>query len=430
MAWGFVTCGPNEALVVSGCCYMKPLLVPGGRAFVWPSIQQVQRISLNTMTLQVESPCVYTSQGVPISVTGIAQVKIQGQNEDMLLTACEQFLGKPEAEIQHIALVTLEGHQRAIMGSMTVEEIYKDRKKFSKQVFEVASSDLINMGITVVSYTLKDIRDEEGDSKGYLKSLGMARTAEVKRDARIGEAEARCDAQIKEAIAEEQRMASRFLNDTEIAKAQRDFELKKAAYDVEVQTKKAEAEMAYELQAAKTKQRIKEEQMQVKVIERTQEIAVQDQEIQRRERELEATVRRPAEAEKYRLEKIAEANKFRVVLEAEAEAESIKIRGEAEAFAIAAKAKAEAEQMAQKAEAYREYREAAMVEMLLETLPKVAAEVAAPLSQTKKITMVSSGNGDIGAAKLTGEVLQIVNKVPELVKNITGVDIARSVHAG
>ncbi|XP_039228101.1 flotillin-1 isoform X3 [Drosophila yakuba] len=421
MTWGFVTCGPNEALVVSGCCYMKPLLVPGGRAFVWPVGQQVQRISLNTMTLQVESPCVYTSQGVPISVTGIAQVKVQGQNEDMLLTACEQFLGKSEAEINHIALVTLEGHQRAIMGSMTVEEIYKDRKKFSKQVFEVASSDLANMGITVVSYTIKDLRDEEG----YLRSLGMARTAEVKRDARIGEAEARAEAHIKEAIAEEQRMAARFLNDTDIAKAQRDFELKKAAYDVEVQTKKAEAEMAYELQAAKTKQRIKEEQMQVKVIERTQEIAVQEQEIMRREQELEATIRRPAEAEKFRMEKLAEANKQRVVMEAEAEAESIRIRGEAEAFAIAAKAKAEAEQMAMKAEAYREYREAAMVEMLLDTLPKVAAEVAAPLSQAKKITMVSSGTGDIGAAKLTGEVLSIVNKVPELVKNITGVDIAR-----
>lgn len=207
--------------------------------------------------------------------------------------------------------------------------------------------------------------------QGYLKSLGMARTAEVKRDARIGEAEARCDAQIKEAIAEEQRMASRFLNDTEIAKAQRDFELKRAAYDVEVQTKKAEAEMAFELQAAKTKQRIKEEQMQIKVIERTQEIAVQDQEMIRRERELEATVHRPAAAEKYRLEKIAEANRLRVVLEAEAESEAIKIRGEAEAFAISAKAKAEAEQMAKKAEAWREYREAAMVDMLLETLPKV-----------------------------------------------------------
>ncbi|KAF2898282.1 hypothetical protein ILUMI_07893 [Ignelater luminosus] len=278
------------------------------------------------MTLQVDSPTVYTSQGVPISVTGIAQVKIQGQNEEMLLAACEQFLGKKESEIQHIALVTLEGHQRAIMGSMTVEEIYKDRKKFSKQVFEVASSDLVNMGITVVSYTLKDIRDEEG----YLKSLGMARTAEVKRDARIGEAEARAEAQIKEAIAEEQRMASVFLNDTQVAKSRRDFELKKAAYDVEVQTKKAEAELAYDLQAAKTKQRIKEEQMQIKVVERTQEIAVQQQEIARRERELEAT-----------------------------------------------------------------------------------------------ITMVSTGPGDIGAAKLTGEVLNIVTKVPDLVKSMTGVDILK-----
>ncbi|KAF5284378.1 hypothetical protein FQR65_LT13565 [Abscondita terminalis] len=425
MTWGFVTCGPNEALVISGCGYSKPHLVPGGRAFLWPLIQSIQKISLNTMTLQVDSPTVYTSQGVPISVTGIAQVKIQGQNEEMLLAACEQFLGKKEIEIQHIALVTLEGHQRAIMGSMTVEEIYKDRKKFSKQVFEVASSDLVNMGITVVSYTLKDIRDEEG----YLKSLGMARTAEVKRDARIGEAEARAEAQIKEAIAEEQRMASVFLNDTQVAKSRRDFELKKAAYDVEVQTKKAEAELAYDLQAAKTKQRIKEEQMQIKVVERTQEIAVQQQEIARRERELEATIRRPAEAEKYRLEKIAEANYKKIVLEAEAEAEAVRLRGEAEAYAIEAKAKAEAEQMSKKAEAWKEYREAAMIDMFLDVLPKVAAEVAAPLSQAKKITMVSSGQSDIGAAKLTSEVLSIVTKVPDLVKNMTGVDILKSVHA-
>jgi flotillin len=158
------------------------------------------------MTIQVSSVNVSSGQGVAISVTGIAQVKIQGQNEEMLLAACEQFLGKTEDEIQQVALETLEGHQRAIMGSMTVEEIYKDRKKFSKQVFEVASSDLVNMGITVVSHTLKEIRDEEG----YLKALGMARTAEVKRDARIGEAEAKKDAQIKEAIAEEERMAARY----------------------------------------------------------------------------------------------------------------------------------------------------------------------------------------------------------------------------
>ena len=125
-------------------------------------------ISLNTMTLSITSPKVYTQQGVPISVTGIAQVKIQGQNMDMLRAACEQFLGKTEEEIKHVAQETLEGHQRAIMASMSVEEIYKNRKKFSKKVFEVASSDLVDMGFTVVSYTIKDISDEEG----YLHALG------------------------------------------------------------------------------------------------------------------------------------------------------------------------------------------------------------------------------------------------------------------
>ncbi|KAF8562770.1 hypothetical protein P879_10629 [Paragonimus westermani] len=246
MPWGFNTCGPNEAMVVSGCCYRRPLLIPGGRVFVWPVIQQIDRIPLNTMTLLIESPRIYTQLGVPITVTGVAQVKVNGSNQEMLAAACEQFLGKTDTEIRDVAQETLEGHQRAIMGNMTVEEIYKDRKKFSKAVFEVASSDLVNMGISVVSYTLKDIKDDEG----YLNSLGLARTAQVKCDARIGEAEARRDAGIREAEAEKQRVAGRLLNDIEIAKAKRDFELKNASYEKEVQARKAVSELAYELQVS------------------------------------------------------------------------------------------------------------------------------------------------------------------------------------
>lgn len=418
----FHTCGPNEAMVVSGCCLSKPLLIPGGRVFVWPGLQKLQKISLNTMTLSIQSDRVYTQLGVAITVTGIAQVKIQGQNVEMLQAACQQFLGKSEKEILRIAQETLEGHQRAIMGNMTVEEIYKDRKKFSKAVFEVASSDLVNMGISVVSYTIKDVKDDEG----YLKALGMTRTAQVKRDARIGEAEARRDAGIKESIAEEQRMASRYANDIQIAQAQRDYELKKAAFDQEVLTKKAQSELAYELQAAKTKQAIKEEQMQIVVIERAQNIQVQEQEIVRRERELDATVRKPAEAEKYRLEKLAEANRNRVMYEAQAKAQAVQMRGEAEAFAIEAKAKAEAEQMAKKAAAFKEYQEAALVDMVLEMLPKVAAEIAAPLSQVRKVTMVSMGKGDIGAAKLTNEILEVMERMPSVVEGITGVNISKT----
>jgi len=343
----------------------------------------------------------------------------------MLSAACEQFLGKHEREIETIAKETLEGHQRAIMGNMTVEEIYKDRKKFSRAVFEVASSDLVNMGIAVVSYTLKDIKDDEG----YLHALGKSRTAQVKKDARIGEAEARKESGIKEAAAEDIRMASRYKNDIEIAHSQRDYQLKKASFDQEVSAKKAESELAYELQAAKTKQLIKEEEMQIKVVERTQQIQVQELEIVRRERELDATVRKPAEAEKYRLEKLADADKQRVVLEAQAQAESIQVKGEAEAYAIEAKARAEAEQMAKKADAWKDYQEAAKLDMVLTALPQIAAEVSGPLTAVNKITMVSSGKGDIGAAKITGEIMTIMERLPRVVESLSGVDITKTMGA-
>lgn len=424
---GVVTCGPNEALIISGVFYgNEPCIIVGGRAIVCPCIQRVQRLPLSTLTLVVVSPRVYTSQGVPISVTGVAQVKINGSNDEMLRAAAEQFGDKPEDEIAHVAQETLEGHQRAIMGNMTVEQIYRDRKTFSSKVFEVASTDLINMGIMVISYTIKDINDEVG----YLKALGQARTAEVQRDARVGEAEARMESSVAEARAEMERMESKLANDTEIARAKRDFDLKKASYDVEVNTAKAEAELAYSLQAAFMQQKIKEQETQVKVVERSQEIEIQEQEIMRKEKELNARVKKPAEAEKYRLETIAEANRQRAVLEAEAEAQAQIMKGEAEAFAIEAKAKAEAEQMAKKADAWGEYEKAALVDMMLQVMPKVAAEIAAPLSRVNKVTMVADGSGEIGAARLTQEVIEIMNKIPASVTAMTGVDISKKMMTG
>ncbi|KAM9807204.1 flotillin-1b isoform 4-T7 [Syngnathus typhle] len=371
----FYTCGPNEAMVVSGFGRSPPLMIAGGRVFVIPCIQQIQRITLNTLTLNVKSDKVYTRHGVPISVTGIAQ------------------------------------------------EIYQDRKKFSEQVFKVASSDLVNMGIGVVSYTLKDVHDDQD----YLHSLGKARTAQVQKDARIGEAQYKRDSVIREAQAMQEKVSAQYKNEIEMAKSQRDYELKKSAYDMEVNTKKAESEMAYQLQVAKTKQRIEEEKMQVQVVERSQQIMLQEQEIVRKEKELEAKVKKPAEAEKYRLEKLAEAQRLQLIMEAEAEAESIRMTGEAEAFALEAKGRAEAEQMAKKAEAFKQYGEGAMVDMLLEKLPLMAEEISKPLSLAQKVTMVSSGGADVGAAKLAGEVLEIMTRVPSAVEKLTGVDISQQV---
>lgn len=179
------------------------------------------------------------------------------------------------------------------------------------------------------------------------------------------------------------------------------------------------------------------------MIERTQEIQVQEQEIIRKEKELDATVRKPAEAEKYKLEKLAEAHRTKIIMEAEAEAEALRLRGEAESFAIEAKAKAEAEQMAKKANAYKEYDQAAKVDMVLDTLPKVrtivfkacisllflfygqiAAEIAAPLAQCNRVVMISNGDGEVGAGKLTGEVLDIITKVHLTVSQLTGTPLA------
>uniref|UniRef100_A0A672KL83 Flotillin n=1 Tax=Sinocyclocheilus grahami TaxID=75366 RepID=A0A672KL83_SINGR len=368
----FYTCGPNEAMVVSGCGRSPPLMIAGGRVFVFPCIQQIQRISLNTLTLNVKSDKVYTRHGVPISVTGIAQVKIQGQNKEMLAAACQMFMGMSEVEIAQIALETLEGHQRAIIAHLTVEEIYQDRKKFSEQVFKVASSDLLNMGIGVVSYTLKDVHDDQN----YLSSLGKARTAQVQRDARIGEAQFKRDAVIRVNV---------FLISVIIVGC------------VTLVSNKTMIELFMCVFVAKTKQRIEEEKMQVQVVERTQQITLQEQEITRREKELEAKVQKPAEAERYRIEKLAEAEKLQLIMEAEAEAEAIRMRGEAEAFALEAKGRAEAEQMAKKAEAFKQYKEGAMVDMLLEKLPLMAEEISKPLCAAQKVTMVSSGGSEVGA---------------------------------
>jgi len=417
---GIITCGPNEALIVSGVCQSKDgSLTVGGRVIVFPGFQTLQRINLSTMTLHVNTPKVYTSRGVALSVVGTAQVKINGSSEEMIRYAAEQFGSKNHDELTEICRLTMEGHQRAIIGQMTVEQIIRDRNKFSEKVFETASVDFHNMGISVLSYTIKDIKDSEE----YLDSLGMGRTAEVKKDATIGEAEAKRDATIAAAQAEEQRMAAKLINDAEIAKSKRDFELKKATYDVEVNTAKAEAELAYALQAAKVQARIREEEMQVKVVERQQEIKIQEQEIVRKERELDSKVKKPAEAEKFKLEKMAEADRQEKILRAEAQAESVALKGEAEAYAVEIKAKAEAEQMIKKAEAFNQYKEAAMLDMMMKVMPQVAAEVSGPISQVKKITMVSTGDGPVGASRLTGEVMEIMSSLPETVKNMTGVDI-------
>ncbi|KAH0818853.1 hypothetical protein GEV33_003938 [Tenebrio molitor] len=247
---------------------------------------------------------VETAQGVPLTVTGVAQCKIMKADE-LLCTASEQFLGKSVKEIKSTILQTLEGHLRAILGTLTVEEVYRDRDQFAALVREVAAPDVGRMGIEILSFTIKDVYDEVQ----YLTSLGKAQTAMVKRDADAGVAEANRDAGIREAECQKSAMDVKYSTDTKIEDNSRMFKLQKANFNQEINTAKAEAQLAYELQAAKIRQKIRNEEIQIDVVERKKQIEVEAQEVLRKERELNATVRLPAEAESYRVQMIAEGKR-------------------------------------------------------------------------------------------------------------------------
>ena len=442
--------GPNEVLVISGRKrrVVDPdgktrdvgfRIVKGGGVFVWPIFERQDKLSLELLTIDVQTPEVYTSKGVPVKVDGVAQIKIKGDDVS-IATAAEQFLSKTTDEIKNVATQTMEGHLRAILGTMTVEEIYQNRDAFASRVQEVAAGDMANMGLGIVSFTIRDIRD----TQGYLDALGKPRIAQVKRDAQIAQAEADRDAMIKSSQATQAGQEAKFAADSKIAEAQRDYQSNLAQYQATVNQKKAESDLAYDLQKYKTGQLVKAEEVQVEIIAKQKQIELQQQEILRKQRELEATVQKPADAERYKVETLANARKFQLETEAAgaasatkatgfaaadvskatgiAEAEANKAKGLAQADIIMAQGKATAEATRLKAEAFQQYNEAAVIELLVKVLPDIAGRISEPLSKMEKMVIINSGSGPGGgASKLTGDITQIIAQLPPVLESLTGI---------
>ncbi len=454
--------GPNEVIVVSGRGRVK--FITGGAGMVVPLFSTWNRLSLEVMTLDVTTPEVYTSQGVPILVDGVAQIKIK-KDEGSLHAAAERFLGKRPEEIARIALETVQGHLRAILGTLSVEEIYKNRDQFAQKVQEISAGDLGNMGLGIDSFTIRDLRDKHG----YLEALGKPRIAEVKRTAAIAEAVASKEAAIAQADAERetrerQAEAQRLAQEAE---AKRDAAVAEANADKIRRQREADASAlrAAEIAQYQAQQAIAEQQavanrkraeaeMAYELQKKTVEIQVQEQEIKRREKELDATIKRQADAKRYETETLAEATRKKIETEAEAEkqrlvliadgekarglagaavtqaqgqaeAEANKARGLAEAEARKAQGLAEATAMEKKAEAWRKYGEAAVLQILAPILPDIARAIAEPLAKVDRITMVNTGGGDsaLGVSRLTAEVAKAIAQVPPVVESLTGVNI-------
>lgn len=447
------TAGPDEALIVTGS-YLgrknvhvdeggnKIKIVRGGGTFVLPVFQQSEPLSLLSSKLDVSTPEVYTEQGVPVMADGTAIIKIGGSINE-IATAAEQFLGKTKQDREMEAREVLEGHLRSILGSMTVEEIYKNREKFSQEVQRVASQDLAKMGLVIVSFTIKDVRDKNG----YLESLGKPRIAQVKRDADIATAEADKETRIKRAEASKDAKKSELERATEIAEAEKINQMKMAEYRREQDTARASADQAYDLETARARQQVTEQEMQVKIIERQKQIELEEKEILRREKQYDSEVKKKADADRYSVEQSAAAQKARQYAEADAKqystealaraeaervrldgiakAEAEKAKGETEAEVIRLKGLAEAEAKEKIAEAFEKYGEAAILDIIIGMLPEYAKQVSAPLSNIDKITVVDTGgsseNG--GANRVTGYATNLMSSLQESLKASSGIDV-------
>jgi flotillin len=451
----YVKVPPNAVAIFSGRKHKLPdgrlvgyRMVRGGAAFRWPLLEQIDYLSLNVFTIPLEIKRAYTLKGVPISVKAVANVKIKSDDLS-LAAAAERFLGMTHDTIQKVIFQTLEGHLRSILGTLTVEEVNSDRQSFAQKLTSEAALDLERMGIGVDVLTIQDISDEEG----YLDALGKKRTAEVKRDGTIGEAEATRDAKIKSAVAMQEGERAKFDADANISAAQRDFQVKQAQYQAEIETEKARAAQAGPLAEAKAKQAVVAEEVHVERARTQEQIGVQEQEVLRRQKELDATVIKPAEAERQAAIVRAEAKKQAAILEADgqkaaqiamAEAQQAKLRQEgmgraaaveaegraeaakieamglAQARAIEAQGLAEAQAILKKAEAWRQFNDAAKLQTLLEKLPSVLqasagifGAVAAPLGNIDKVVVIEQGNGAGGDS--TGGIGRIARTGPALV---------------
>jgi len=426
--------GPNEVMVISGGCpcfaSQNNRIITGGCGWAWAQCTTVQKLSLNVMTLLPKCDNVETRQGVSLTVADVAQVMVMcsdhmggegksKENRDAFLQkALEQFLGKSSFEISTTIRLTLEGHLRAILGTLTVEEVYRDREHFAQMVRDTAIADLAKMGLEILSFTIKDVSDKHN----YLDSLGKAQIAIVTRDATIGQAEAKRDWSIR--VAECEKAFKEIQNDADraVANAQREKDLAQSGFSQEVNQKKAEANMAYDLAKAKLQQEIRREEIQIEVVEKRRQIDVMEAEVLRKEKELVATIHRSAEADRFQVETIAEGNQKVKVFAAQAEAERIKAVGGAEAAVIAAVGEAMSKSMKVKASAYKSYGDAAVLSLVLEALPAIAQAVAAPLARTKDIILLPSGD----SGGLANDVTRLIGTLPPAVQALTGIDLTQS----
>lgn len=447
-AMGYVKAPTDEVVIISGL-RKEPKIITGRSSVKWPFLQRIDRLSLKMLSVDVKtSKTIPTLDYINIMVDSVATVKISLKDE-MIRHAAENFLNKDSKYINDMVVNVLEGNLREIIGSMKLVDIMNDRKTFATKVQENAAVDMAKMGLEIVSFNIQNIDDA---GLGVIENLGIANTVAIRQNAEISRANAEKEIAVAQALAKQEANDARVTSETVIATKNNELQIKQADLKVQADTKKAEADAAYEIQKQEQMKTIEIKTADALIAKQEKEVQIKEQEAAVQEQQLNASIRKQADAERYRLQQLAEAQRFQTqqaadadkykrIAEAEArlaekqkEAEAVRVAGEAEAAAtkakglaeaeaIKAKGEAEAAAMDKKAEALKKYGQAAMTQMVVEKLPEMAKAIAEPLAAIDKVTIIDSGNGESGVGSIGGYVPGVLAKTIESVRETTGFDL-------
>ena len=447
---GYVKAPPDQAYVISGMM-KKPRILIGRAGFKVPFFERLDKLALGAIQIDVKTASsVPTAEYINVRVDSNVNVKI-GQAPEMLELACQNFLNVKRDVINQKIRDLLEGNIREIVGSMQLTEMVSDRKAFSEKVQENAVPDLARFGLELISFNVQNFVDDNG----VIDNLGIDNVEQIRTKAAI----AMSDAQREIAIAEAEN--AKTANDAkvkaaeEIAVRNNDLEIKQASLKQAADTEKARAAAAMEIEAEKQMKLKNVAATDAEIAKAEREAELKQKEIELREYELDALVRKQADADKYAAEQKAaaelavrqkkaeaerfereqeaEAKKFAAIQEAEAEkakadatkyaafaeAEGIAAVKKAEAEGIRATGVAEAEGIDKKAEAQKKMGEASILEMYLAALPEVVKNAAYPLSAVDNITMYGSDN----TTKLVSDVMQTSDQIIKALSESTGIDL-------
>ena len=446
IASGYVKAPPDVAFIISGL-KREPRVLLGRAGIKIPYLERKDNLIVKQISIDIKTNgFIPTKDFIGVDIDAIAKVRVNTDREGIQL-AMKNFLNMKEEQIALALTDSLQGNMREIIGTVELKELCTDRKKFGDEVQNKAQQDMNALGISIISCNIQKIEDE----KGLIVALGQDNMSKIQKDASIAKAQAERDVAIARAEADMAANDARVGAETEIAQKNNELAIRRAELQKMSDAKKAEADAAYEIQKQEQEKTIQTATVNAQIAKAEREAELRKQQVAIQQQALEAEINKRADAERYATEQKAEADlakrqreaearKYEQEKEAEArkakaeaekyamvqEAEGIKARGEAEAAAIPAKGLAEAEAMEKKAEAYQKYNKVAMAEMMIRVLPEVAGKIAEPLTRIESIRIIGSGgsDGSDGVASVAGSVPVVMAKLFESMKETTGVDLA------